>query len=72
MAHGPGKYDAECTKIQQETQAEGVLLIVIKGNKGSGFSVAAQLEVLAAIPAILRETIVQIENDMTPPRSRPN
>jgi hypothetical protein len=34
MAHGPGKYDAECTAVQQSTGADVALVIVIGGKKG--------------------------------------
>jgi hypothetical protein len=63
MAQGPGKYDPECAKIQQDTKAAGVLLIVFCGDRGSGFSVAAELGVLAALPQILRDTADSIEKD---------
>lgn len=61
MALGPGKYDEECTKIREETMAGGVLLIVMKGKKGSGFSVQAPFEAILGLPAILRDTARQIE-----------
>lgn len=63
MPLGPGKYDPECTKIQKATDAAGVVLIVFHGDRGSGFSVAAELGVLAALPRILRETADSIEKD---------
>jgi|GEM_PF-1729312 hypothetical protein len=62
MPLGPRKYDEECTKIREETMAEGVLLIVINGKKGSGLSVQAPFEVSLALPAILRDTARQIED----------
>jgi hypothetical protein len=37
--HGPGKYDDEATLVRNRTGAAAVALIVIKGEKGSGFSV---------------------------------
>jgi hypothetical protein len=59
---GPGKYDALATKAREEAMAAAVLLIVIGGNKGSGFSVqTADLIVLAALPAILRDLANDIE-----------
>jgi negative regulator of sigma E activity len=39
MATGPGKYDHWVTKIREATLAEGVVLIVLNGVQGSGFSV---------------------------------
>jgi hypothetical protein len=62
MPMGPGKYDELCTKAREEAMAAAVLMIVIGGNKGSGFSVqTADLVVLAALPAILRDLANDIE-----------
>jgi hypothetical protein len=62
MPMGPGKYDAECMRDLVETQADGVLLIVLGGKKGSGFSLAAfSADILAMVPAILRDTAGEIE-----------
>jgi hypothetical protein len=61
MPIGPGKYDAQCTKVREETQAGGVLLAVFNGNQGTGFSVQAPFELAIALPAILRDTADQIE-----------
>jgi hypothetical protein len=36
---GPGKYDQVCTEALETAQAECVLLIILNGNRGSGFSV---------------------------------
>ena len=35
---GPGKYDELCTAAREETKAVGVVLIVIDGEHGNGFS----------------------------------
>lgn len=35
---GPGKYGEECEQLRQQLDAEGVLLIVLKGKQGTGFS----------------------------------
>jgi len=61
LSLGPGKYDEQCTKVRTETLAEGVLLVVYRGTKGSGFSVQAPIPVIAALPKILRDTARQIE-----------
>ena len=39
MPIGPGKYDEMCTDIRIITKAAGVLLIVLDGDRGSGFRV---------------------------------
>jgi hypothetical protein len=61
MPVGPGKYDEYCTKIREETKAEGVLLAVFGGSKGDGFSVQAPFELLLELPEILRNMARQIE-----------
>ncbi len=61
---GPGKYDQECTMVRTETDAELVLLAVINGKQGSGFSVQAEARVdLRQVPRILRLIANQIEAD---------
>jgi hypothetical protein len=74
MPTGPGKYDAEATWIQVRTQAQGVLLIIVEGNKGNGFSIAsydiqATLEITLSLPALLREVANKIEQDIQKLRS---
>jgi hypothetical protein len=69
MTIGPGKYDEEATLVQQRTQASGVLLIILSGDKGNGFSLAsfdiqATLEITLNLPALLREMADQIETDI--------
>jgi hypothetical protein len=61
MPLGLGKYDASCTKVREETGAEGVFLAVFDGEKGTGFSVQAPLELVEKLPEILRKTARQIE-----------
>ncbi len=58
---GPGKYDAIATIAREAAQAKGVLLIVIGGYRGSGFSVQAPIDVIAGVPKLLREVADQIE-----------
>ena len=61
MAIGPGKYDDVCTEIREKTEAVGVVMIVVEGNKGSGFSCQAPLEVTIKLPQILRQMADDIE-----------
>ena len=61
MPLGPGRYDASCTKVREETRAEGVFLAVFDGEKGTGFSVQAPFELAVKLPEILRNTARQIE-----------
>lgn len=45
MAFGPGKYDDVTTYVRQQTEAkDGVIVIVLGGNKGAGTSVQARDE----------------------------
>jgi hypothetical protein len=64
MTMGPGKYDDLATVVQAQTQARGVILIVIGGNRGEGFSCQATLEVTLALPAMLRNIADQMEADV--------
>lgn len=64
MALGPGKYDHLCTIVRQGTNAEGVIVIVIGGDKGDGFSVQAALGVTQALPELLRRLADNIEADL--------
>jgi hypothetical protein len=60
---GAGKYDDACTAARLSTEAAGVVLIVLGGPKGPGFSVQAPLEFLTALPGVLRNVADQIEGD---------
>ena len=53
--NGPGKYDEACTTVREMTGAVGVVLIVIEGDKGNGFSVQTlEPDLLPVLPAMLR------------------
>lgn len=39
---GAGKYDALATRAREDAEADAVIVIVLGGNKGSGFSVQAR------------------------------
>lgn len=41
MAEGPGKYDDLATLVRERAEAACVIVTVIGGNKGSGFSIQA-------------------------------
>ena len=53
MPVGPGVYDQECTLVREKTEARGVLLIVLGGDRGDGFSCQADLFTTLALPDIL-------------------
>jgi hypothetical protein len=67
MAIGSGKYDYYARVTREAAQAEGVILIVIKGDRGSGFSVQATMEITSRLPEILRDMADQIEDDIKDP-----
>ena len=63
MARGPGKYDDLATLVRARAKAEGVIVIVIGGSKGGGFSVQATAQVSAELPGLLRKLADDIERD---------
>jgi hypothetical protein len=52
MAAGPGKYDALATTVREAARARAVVLIVVDGEHGSGFSVQMR-EAVALAPAVI-------------------
>ena len=61
MALGPGKYDDLATQAREQAKARAVVLIVVDGSKGSGFSVQAQPDVVLPLPMLLRRIADDIE-----------
>jgi hypothetical protein len=61
---GPGKYDDLCTHVRETAKAEGVIVIVINGERGQGFSVQAPPHLTYAIPALLRRMADEIEQSL--------
>ena len=61
MAFGPGTHDDEVTDLRTKTHADGVLLLIVNGSKGSGFAAQLSLELTLNLPAILRDIARQIE-----------
>lgn len=64
MPIGPGKYDDLATIVRAQAAAAGVLLVVIDGAAGSGFSVQATPETSARLPELLRFMADEIERSM--------
>lgn len=70
MTFGPGKYDDICTMVRQQIglteESDGgcVVLIVIGGNRGPGFSVQADLESTLLLPDMLEDVARQIRKDV--------
>lgn len=64
MSHGPGIYDSLCTETRMKTNAAGVVLIVMEGDKGSGFSVQVPPDKLFGLPEVLEYMARQIRADL--------
>ena len=62
MALGPGKYDDLATWVREQAEARGVIVLVIGGKLGSGFSAQATAAVTARLPALLRQLADDIEH----------
>jgi hypothetical protein len=50
-----GVYGDACKEAMESTQAVGVILIVINGSSGTGFSVAGPIEMINDVPEILEQ-----------------
>jgi hypothetical protein len=61
MALGPGKYDAEVSELRKRLKAHGILLLVLDGERGSGFSAQLPLDVTMNMPTVLRDLANEIE-----------
>lgn len=64
MAYGPGKYDDVCTQVREQTNAEGVIVVIANGDKGSGFSCQASPEMTANLPHLLESMAKQIRESL--------
>ncbi|RYG34587.1 MAG: hypothetical protein EON93_07840 [Burkholderiales bacterium] len=56
-----GKYGLEVDALMERLEAQGVLVAVVAGLNGTGFSVRGSQEVLAAMPGVLRKMADQME-----------
>ena len=64
MTTGPGVYDVECTVVRERTRAAGVLLLVIEGDRGNGFSAQfTHPTLVGAIPQLLRQIADEMARD---------
>jgi hypothetical protein len=64
MSESPGKYDALCTYVREQSQALGVIVVVFGGNQGSGFSVQAPPELSLDLPTILENLAENIRAEI--------
>jgi hypothetical protein len=53
MPLGPGKYDDLASYVRERADAEGVIVIVVNGRQGNGFSVQGTATVTLKIPDLL-------------------
>jgi hypothetical protein len=63
---GPGKYDELCTLVRRLAgigDTGAVVVIVIGGDKGHGFSCQGSLTTTVILPPMLRQLADQIERD---------
>jgi hypothetical protein len=64
MAIGPGKFDDLATFVREISQAKGVIVAIIGGNHGSGFSVQVESPALMkTLPELLRDIADNMEKD---------
>ena len=64
MPLGPGKYDDLCTDVRKKANAEGVVLIILHGNQGNGFSVQATVPITLTLAKLLRDTADVIQDSI--------
>lgn len=64
MTQGAGKYDDECTRIREALNAEGVVVIVVNGARGSGYSAQGTLRAQALIVESLAILALQMATDI--------
>jgi len=63
---GPGKYDDACTAARVATHAEAAIVIIINGDKGSGFSVQGDTHALISVEhvaALLEHVAAEMRRD---------
>jgi hypothetical protein len=63
---GAGKYDDITTLVRNVTHAQAAIVIILGGDKGSGFSVQTLdgAGVIDKLPEILRDVAMRIEADL--------
>ena len=65
MALGAGVYDDACTQARESTKARSVILMVVDGDKGSGFSAQSDDPMFQMqFPLILRRMADAIDEDL--------
>jgi hypothetical protein len=68
MALGAGKYNDLCTHVREQSDARVAIVIIVGGNKGSGFSCQGDdATVLLKVPDMLEEMarLIRADNEGT-------
>ncbi len=68
MPKGPGKYDDLCSYVLAETKAQGVVVMVIDGDRGCGFSSQIHPDMQAFLPSMLEFVAATMRTDSDTPR----
>lgn len=69
MTDGPGRYNEEATALRQALGAEIIGLVVVRGNRGDGFSLQVEAAEGETAPALIRTAVMmravadQLDND---------
>jgi hypothetical protein len=63
MDDGPGVYDGFCTMVREANDARCVVLLVVGGDHGNGFSVQAEENFHGMVPDLLEAIARQIRVD---------
>ncbi|RPH76023.1 hypothetical protein EHM76_00280 [bacterium] len=64
MTAGPGRYDHVATRAREMTDAKAVVVIVIGGNLGEGFSVQTDNPtILLSLSDLLEDVAAQLRRD---------
>jgi hypothetical protein len=71
MTLGPGRYDDLCTYVREQAgviNEGGVIVIVLGGERGDGFSCQADAPTTLTLPHILQRIADEIRDDPVFPR----
>lgn len=58
---GGGKYERQCVALHRDLHADGVILFIVNGTLGTGFSIRANPHLAYVLPEILRDMARAIE-----------
>ena len=62
--NGPGKYDDQCMSVMVSTNAVGVMVLVVDGERGNGVSFKTiEPDLLRVMPAMLEQIAAQLRAD---------